>query len=316
MQSLLTKKPISLAMITIMLTSCTLLQIKVNIYYDNIQATETASISKGSSFTMKENPSRINSIFDGWYTNNALTNKYEDSKLDYNTNMYAGYNWDESKKSEISKTILDSTFTIYNVFYNPISGKQTDMAYQGSGVIVQKQTDGYLIATNNHVTVEVAGYNSKYYVEDAYSLNKYSVEYIYGDAAYDLALLYLRTTKEYKTVQFADETRPNRLVVAAGTPLGEKNSVSFGKTVGTTIMIGEEDESSKITFPILLHDADIDHGNSGGPLFDYKLDLIGINYAVAVLSPDSPLEYEKLSATIPSSYVNAFLNTAVTYLPS
>ena len=58
--------------------------------------------------------------------------------------------------------------------------------------------------------------------------------------------------------------------------------MTFGEyTRFDEVIIEGNSTGSHITFPVIYHTAPVDHGSSGGVLLNERLELIGINFAVA-----------------------------------
>lgn len=142
----------------------------------------------------------------------------------------------------------------------------------GSGFIVDPT--GYVV-TNSHV-IE-GGEEITVILHDG---EEYKAEIIGRDKKTDLALLKIVVDKPLPAVKFGDSrtARVGDWVIAIGNPLGLGGTVTAGivSARGRDIRSGPYDD-------YIQTDAPINRGNSGGPLFDMKGDVIGIN--TAILSP-------------------------------
>lgn len=139
----------------------------------------------------------------------------------------------------------------------------------GSGFVIDP--DG-VIVTNNHV------------IEGAFDV---SVTFQDGTTAHaevmgttkigDIALLKVNMHRKLPAVHFGDSMhlRVGDPVVAIGNPLGFGGSVTTGivSALNRDIMISPFDE-------FIQTDASINHGNSGGPLFNLAGEVIGVNTAL------------------------------------
>ena len=141
----------------------------------------------------------------------------------------------------------------------------------GSGFIIS--ADGYVV-TNNHV------------IEDADEIEvelrngeKRAAVIIGTDERTDIALLKIETDDPLPYVNFgnSDEMRVGDWVLAIGNPLGQGFSVSAG------IVSARGRELSGSYDDFIQTDAAINRGNSGGPLFNMKGEVVGVN--TAILSP-------------------------------
>ena len=107
--------------------------------------------------------------------------------------------------------------------------------------------------------------------------SKHEAEVVGVDPKTDLALLRVDVGRALPTVSFGDSnlTRVGDWVVAVGNPFGLGGSVSAGvvSARGRDIQSGPYDD-------YLQFDASINRGNSGGPLFNVRGEVIGVNTAI------------------------------------
>ena len=182
----------------------------------------------------------------------------------------------------------------------------------GSGVIykMDKSADGYsYIVTNQHVvgsSTTESGYaneiyilqyacqpmfnNLKYYrhtsLHTCYQNNyefvetAIKVDYIGGTAAYDLAVLKVKTADLIKVnpnacaVETAESYHLGETAIAIGNPEGEGISV----TQGIVSVLSEDIQynDTRYNHRVLRIDTAVNGGNSGGGLFNINAELIGI----------------------------------------
>lgn len=132
----------------------------------------------------------------------------------------------------------------------------------GSGVVAFENN---IVLTNAHVVEDnyklevVSENNTKYKVEGIIAYNKKK----------DIAILKLVNSKGLKALSVKEKIKVGDEVVAIGSPLGLKNTVSDG------ILSGYFQDSIEV----YQHTAPISSGSSGGALFDNKGNLVGITYA-------------------------------------
>ena len=139
---------------------------------------------------------------------------------------------------------------------------------QGSGFFIS--ADGYVV-TNNHVvenakTVTVT-------MDDGKTLD---AKVIGTDPKTDLALLKVSEKGDYPFVSFAKESpKVGDWVVAIGNPYGLGGTVTAGiiSAEGRDIGAGPYDSFLQI-------DAPINKGNSGGPTFNLRGEVVGVNTAI------------------------------------
>lgn len=139
---------------------------------------------------------------------------------------------------------------------------------QGSGFFISE--DGYLV-TNHHVIED--GTKFTVVTSDGKEMD---AKLIGADKRTDLALLKVDTDHDLTYVKFAD-TAPHvgEWVVAIGNPFGLGGSVTAGivSARGRDIGAGPYDDFIQI-------DAPVNRGNSGGPAFNMKGEVIGVNAAI------------------------------------
>ncbi|MDY7098299.1 MAG: Do family serine endopeptidase [Pseudomonadota bacterium] len=145
----------------------------------------------------------------------------------------------------------------------------------GSGFIIS--SDGFVV-TNNHVVTP----NERATLEEiTITLSdgtEYEAELIGADAASDLAVLKIKSDDTFPFVQFGDSSkaRPGDWVMAIGNPFGLSGTVTSGIISAVYRNTGQGGAYDRY----LQTDASINRGNSGGPLFDMRGNVIGINNAI------------------------------------
>jgi serine protease Do len=139
---------------------------------------------------------------------------------------------------------------------------------QGSGFFVSQ--DGYVV-TNNHVVEKAA--EVQLVTDDGKTLN---AKVIGTDPRTDLALLKVSESGNYPFVQLSTgKPRIGEWVLAVGNPFGLGGTVTAGivSAQGRDIGSGPYDDFLQI-------DAAVNRGNSGGPTFNQKGEVIGVNTAI------------------------------------
>ncbi|ABE62263.1 Peptidase S1C, Do [Nitrobacter hamburgensis X14] len=139
---------------------------------------------------------------------------------------------------------------------------------QGSGFFIS--ADGYAV-TNNHVVddadkVEVTTDGGK----------TYTAKVIGTDPRTDIALIKVEGGSNFPFAKLSDDkARIGDWVLAVGNPFGLGGTVTSGivSAIGRDIGNGPYDDFIQI-------DAPVNKGNSGGPAFNMKGDVIGVNTAI------------------------------------
>ncbi|MCH9022908.1 MAG: trypsin-like peptidase domain-containing protein [Planctomycetes bacterium] len=207
----------------------------------------------------------------------------------------------EDIQNAFSALAEDVSPTVVNVSPIRILGQSKNVPRQwrpkthgsGSGVIIHE--DGYII-TNNHVVADAE--RVEIILADG---RRFVAKEIFLDPDTDLAVV--RIDPEGATLPAAklgdsDKVRVGDFVMAMGSPFGLEQTVTLGivsyKGRQTNILgdWGFED--------FIQTDADINHGNSGGPLVNLFGEVVGINSNIYSLTGGSA----GLGFAIPSNIVS------------
>lgn len=139
----------------------------------------------------------------------------------------------------------------------------------GSGFIIDPSG---IVVTNNHVVAEADEITVT--LQDDTQLE---AEIIGRDEKIDIAVLRVKSNKKLPFVEFgdSDKARVGDWIIAIGNPYGLGGSVSAGiiSARARDINVGPFDD-------FLQTDAAINRGNSGGPMFNMKGEVIGVNTAI------------------------------------
>tara|TARA_B100001063_G_scaffold243625_1_gene274667 strand:+ start:141 stop:1544 length:1404 start_codon:yes stop_codon:yes gene_type:complete len=154
---------------------------------------------------------------------------------------------------------------MFKDFEKPTERKASSL---GSGFIIKE--NGTVI-TNNHVIANAEDILVR--VGD----KEYKAEVIGADPYMDIAVLKMKTKEKFSTVKFgdSDKARVGDWAVAIGNPFG------LGGTVTAGIISARNRDINLTRYDDFIQtDASINQGNSGGPLFNLKGEVIGINTAI------------------------------------
>ena len=183
--------------------------------------------------------------------------------------------------------------TTTNVF-----GQSTSIASSGSGFVIRE--DGYVV-TNYHV-IE----NNQSLRVSLYNGQEYQATVVGYDSDYDVAVLKIDAEKlDPVTVGDSDLLRVGDQVAAIGNPLGE---LTLSMTVGYISARDREINTDGRPINMLQTDVAINAGNSGGPLFDMKGNVIGITTAKYSGSTSSGASIEGIGFALPINDVMGIVN--------
>ena len=183
----------------------------------------------------------------------------------------------------VSIIITDQQSAIVVDLSNGQQSEEKSKVQKGSGTGFLISPDG-LILTNKHV-VSVGNEKTAEYGIILNSGKHYYAQLIGEDPINDLAVLKI-FDKNLPYVQLgdSDKLQIGTTVVAIGNALGRyQNSATKGIVSGLGRSIEASDQSGNIAETldnVIQTDADINLGNSGGPLIDLAGDVIGINVAI------------------------------------
>ncbi len=188
-----------------------------------------------------------------------------------------------------------------------ISGGNFGQGYAeaaGSGFIIW--TEGYVV-TNHHV-IEGASAITVITSDEV----EHSAELIGSDASNDIALLKIDPFEGIRAVNLgsSDALAVGSQVVAIGNALGEFNSsLTVGHISGKDRIVTTESS----TINMLQTDVAINSGNSGGPLFNMRGEVVGITSAKYSGSSSSGASIEGIGFAIPMDDVLGMLEDLKTY---
>ena len=154
---------------------------------------------------------------------------------------------------------------MFKDFDRPTERKASSL---GSGFIIDE--NGTVI-TNNHVVANAED------ILVRVGEKEYDAKIIGADPYMDIAVIKMKTNDKFKPVTFGDSSkaRVGDWVVAIGNPFG------LGGTVTSGIISARNRQIGLTRYEDFIQtDASINQGNSGGPLFNLKGEVIGINTAI------------------------------------
>jgi len=154
---------------------------------------------------------------------------------------------------------------MFKDFERPTERKASSL---GSGFVIKE--DGIVI-TNNHVIANAED------ILVRVGEKEYEAKVIGADPYMDIAVIKMQTKDKFKPVFFGDsnKARVGDWVVAIGNPFG------LGGTVTSGIISARNRQIGLTRYEDFIQtDASINQGNSGGPLFNLKGEVIGINTAI------------------------------------
>lgn len=230
----------------------------------------------------------------GTYGIYELTYKKEDVKV--TDNIYSETRYTNQESGIYEKAVAKAIDTVVQITSKVQSDSSFFGNYEatslGSGVIISE--DGYIV-TNNHV---ISGANDvSVLLNDGTS---YEAKIIGSDAKSDLALLKIDAKDlSYSHLVDSNDLKLGQEVVAIGNSLGKGTS----STNGIISALNREVTISNYTMNLILTNAQVNSGNSGGGLFDLNGNLVGIVNAKISTSSNANATVEGMGYAIPANTV-------------
>ena len=170
-----------------------------------------------------------------------------------------------------------------------VGGQSIRSTVTGSGFILTE--DGYVV-TNYHVVEQASTITVTTQTKD-----EFTAQLIGHDSTADMALLKVEA-QELPAVTLGSSSQLiiGDMVVAIGNPLG---TLSATQTVGYISGINREVNTDRNVTNMLQTDAAINSGNSGGPLFNMRGEVVGIITAKYSGSSSSGASIEGIGFAIP-----------------
>ncbi|MBO7254065.1 MAG: trypsin-like peptidase domain-containing protein [Clostridia bacterium] len=189
--------------------------------------------------------------------------------------------------------------TSQGIWGNPSTYETTSL---GSGFIIE----GGHIVTNHHVIDDAK--EIKVVFSDG---DEVKAEIVGSDETYDIAVLKVKTDKALTPVKLGDSSkiRIGEEVIAIGTPSGIEfaGTLTYGVVSGLNRKIEITDDYGKVlrTMYLIQTDATLNPGNSGGPLFNMKGEVVGVNNMKLISS------YEGIGFSIPINGAMEIINALI-----
>ncbi|GGK27689.1 hypothetical protein GCM10010965_20650 [Caldalkalibacillus thermarum] len=165
----------------------------------------------------------------------------------------------------------------------------------GSGMIIHPK--GYIL-TCYHVVAGMKAAKVKW----GKNPQLYQARLVWAQSDKDLAVLKINTSRKLPPVTFCKETRVGERVFAIGNPFGFEHTLTMGVLSGKGRTVSTANNEYE---DMLQTDATLNPGNSGGPLFNTKGQVIGMN-AIIIQS------HQSMGFAIPTS---TFLPLIQKFLP-
>jgi len=266
--------------ITLVTTGCVITGVSVTKYWQKENAARDSALLQ----SVDERLDRVDATIDE-FEQNAGNNAGTNTGNNTDTNTPGVNPTTGMTVAQVYNKNVNSVVTVYCT----VSSGFMQGTSQGSGFVLT--ADGY-VATNYHV------------VEDATSItiklidgNEYEATYIGGDQLHDIALIKVDGADlQPVSVGKSEGLTVGDQVVAIGYPLSTEVPVL---TVGYISAKDQIVDNGDTTIRMMQTDAAINSGNSGGPLFNMKGEVVGITSAKYSGTSSSGASIEGVGFAIP-----------------
>lgn len=223
---------------------------------------------------------------------------------------------------------LRSSVSVYCVFEKSgMNGRPTEYSSAGSGVIYRlnrSEGDAFII-TNYHVVYDkesttkdgIAKEINVLLYGSEFSGMEMKATYVGGSMYYDIAILRLEDCEALKSEDLTAVTMADSDLLQAGTTaiaIGNAEASGISTSFGVVSVPSEyitmtgADGRTSVDYRVIRVDAAVNHGNSGGGLFDGTGRLIGIVNAKTVDE-----EVENIGYALPSNVVKAVADNIIDF---
>lgn len=229
--------------------------------------------------------------------------------------------------SDVSKAVTKGLRSSVSVFCTFKDDRNKEYSSAGSGVIykLEKETGSAFIITNHHVVYD-ADSRTKDGISDQILVYLFGSEfaememtatYVGGSMYYDIAILRIENSELLKKVDVAaitaadsDNLQAGSTAIAIGNAEASGISASYGvvSVPSEYITMTAVDGATSVDYRVIRVDAAVNHGNSGGGLFDDAGRLIGIVNAKTI---DDGVE--NIGYALPSNVVVAVADNIIDY---
>jgi 2-alkenal reductase len=212
-------------------------------------------------------------------------------------------------KVDVVKEVGQAVVTVYNMTTGPSLFGQQEAQVQGAGTGFIISEEGYIV-TNWHVVD--GGDAFQVILSDGTPVD---AELIGIDPRDDLAVVKIDPSEVPAVVSFGDSDAllPGQEVLAIGSPLGAfTNTVTAGiiSGVGRNQLAAQDPAMCQDYSNLIQHDAAINHGNSGGPLFNMQGEVVGVN-TLGIPTDSSGQPVQGLFFAVPSNTVSIAVNQLI-----
>ena len=184
--------------------------------------------------------------------------------------------WDSSINGVVLISLENSVF--------PTDGTGAGWFWDDEGHIV---TNYHVVRPTSVLGAPRIGSTNRIFVE-TFEGDRYEAEIVGGDHVSDIAVIKIDADPDtFDTLPLGDsaDLRPGMATVALGHPFGISQSFSMTQGIISGLARSIQSEASTIPIPSVIQtDADMNPGNSGGPLLNSVGEVVGVNTQIRSIS--------------------------------
>ncbi len=188
----------------------------------------------------------------------------------------------------------------------------TALQQQGGQLLASSRGTGFVISSSGYIMTNyhVISGGAQFIVTD-HDGTEYEATFVGGDESLDVAVLKIDANLPALALGNSDDTRVGELVVAIGDPAGAGQNLTGTVTVGYVSAVNRELMFNNMRQKFIQMDAAVNPGNSGGPLFNSRGEVIGVvtlkSLVSSVDSNGTAIDTEGIGFAIP---INSAIDAA------
>ena len=204
-----------------------------------------------------------------------------------------------SSEDEVARELIAWETRLMDIWDQSIHGvvlislENTVFPASGTGAGWFWDDEGHIV-TNNHVVRPTSVLGSPRLspataiIVETFEGDRFEAEYIAGDHVSDIAVIKIDADlAAINSLPLGDsaDLRPGMATVALGHPFGEGQAFSMTQGIVSGLARSIQSEASTIPIPAVIQtDADMNPGNSGGPLLNSSGEVVGVNTQIRSVS--------------------------------
>lgn len=228
-----------------------------------------------------------------------------------------GSSFIENDLTKLYENTVKSVVTVLNYASYYDRGQVVTSLYgSGSGFVYSSNDDYIYLYTNAHVVSVSKGYNQSYYEIIFFNGYRSYGHLVYSNSNEDVAIMKVeRSNQDFfiASIGDSDSINPGEDVFAIGSPLGLEYANTITRGIVSNIkvpILTENVAGSDLKMYLIQIDASLNPGNSGGPLFNMRGEVIGVN-TLKIMTNDNGDDIETFNFSIPINHFVVVANSLI-----